>query len=52
MSHYKFQRLVLLAKIEPTKFGDRNHLVSEVKRQGIRKRIVLHLLLLFQNGGE
>ena len=37
MSHNEFQRLVCLAEIDPTKFGGREHLVSVVQRQGIRK---------------
>ena len=37
MSHYEFWRLVCLAKIDPTNFGGRDHLVSAVQRQGIRK---------------
>ena len=36
MSHYEFQRLVYLVKIDPTNLGGRNHLVSMVQQQGIR----------------
>ena len=37
MSHYEFWCLFFLAKIDPTNFGGRDHLVSAVQRQGIRK---------------
>ena len=36
--HNKFWCLVLLKNIDPTNFGGRDHLVSEVQRQGIRKK--------------
>ena len=38
MSQYEFWHLVCLAKMDPTHFGGRNHLVSVVQHQGIRKR--------------
>ena len=37
MSHYEFRRLVCLAKVDTTHFGGRDHLVSAVQRQGIKK---------------
>ena len=38
MSHYENRCLVCLAKIEPTFFCGRDHLVSAVQRQGTRKK--------------
>ena len=37
-SHYEFQRLDCLAKIDPNFFGSRDHLVSAVQRRGIIKK--------------
>ena len=38
MRHHDFGRLFFLAKIDPTKFGGRYHLVLAVQLQGIRKK--------------
>ena len=38
MSHYEFWRLFCLENIDPNCFCGRDHLVSAVQRQGIRKK--------------
>ena len=52
MSHYEFWRLVWLAKIDPTKFGCRDHMVSLVQDRGIRENYGIHLLITFQHKNQ
>ena len=52
MSHYEFQRMTCLSKFDPKRFDSCDHLVSADQRQGIRKSMSIHLLLLFQHRGR